>query len=290
MPATACFVSKTDHRPWHDPITSHGLKPPAGDGASGFQLHECGALRLDPHWNFRGVRSPFWRLYYGLTPGAWVESGGRRLALGPERVVLVPDGVSFDCGSRAGAGHLWVHFSLYLSLTAATAGLIAVPAGRTVRAVARELQRAIGRREAARAAHLSAGLLHLVMAEVDSEEFTAVPARLRQILGWIQHSLSGEITNERLAAQAGLSVEGFIRWFKAGTGRTPAAFVAERRIREACRRLAFSTDTIEQVAEAVGFANRHHFSRVFQRQTGCGPARFRRDRGGRPGDKLNIVE
>ena len=128
------------------------------------------------------------------------------------------------------------------------------------------------------------------MAEVNSEEFTAVPARLRQILGWIQHSLSGEITNERLAAQAGLSVEGFIRWFKAGTGRTPAAFVAERRIREACRRLTFSADTIEQVAEAVGFANRHHFSRVFQRQTGCGPARFRRDRGGRPGDKLDIVE
>ncbi len=59
-----------------------------------------------------------------------------------------------------------------------------------------------------------------------------------------------------------------------------AAFVAERRIREACRRLALSADSIEQVAEAAGFANRHHFSRVFKRFAGCGPAEFRRGRGG----------
>jgi AraC-like DNA-binding protein len=272
-------VPKTDQRLWHDPFTAHGLKPPAGESGDSFQIHECGVLRLGSNWNHQGVRSPFWRLYYDLTPGAWIESQGRRHSLGPERVVLVPDGVSFDCGSRPGADHLWVHFSLYLSLTTATAGIIEVPADRTVRAVARELHRVIARRQTARAAHISASLLHLVFAEVGPEGFETIPLRLRKLFGWIQHSLSGEITNERLAAQAGLSIEAFIRWFKASTGRTPAAFVAERRIHEACRRLTFSGDSIEQVAEAVGFANRHHFSRVFKRHAGCGPARFRRDQG-----------
>lgn len=272
-------MPKIDHRLWHDPFTAHGLKPLAGEGGDSFQVHECGVLRLGPYWNYRGVRSPFWRLYYDQTPGAWIESRGRRHGLGPERVVLVPDGVAFDCGSREGADHMWVHFSLYLSLTTATAGVIEVPAGRTVRAVARELHQLIEKRQTARAAHFSTGLLHLVFAEVGPEGFEMVPVRLRKLFGWIQHSLSGEISNGLLAAQAGLSVEAFIRWFKANTGRTPAAFVAERRIREACRRLAFSDDSIEQVAEAVGFANRHHFSRVFKRHAGCGPARFRRDRG-----------
>lgn len=272
-------MPKNDQQLWHDPFTAHGLKPPAGEPGDSFQIHECGALRLDPQWNFRDVRSPFWRLYYGLKPGAWIESQGRRHALVPERVVLVPDGVVFNCGSRPGAEHLWMHFSLYLSLTARTAGIIEVPAGRTIRAVARELQRLIARRQAERAAHVSAGLLHLVFAEVGPEEFETIPVRLRHLFGWIQHALGEEITNARLAAQVGLSVEAFIRWFKARTGRTPAAFVTERRIREACRRLTFSEDSIEQVAEAVGFANRHHFSRVFKRHAGCGPARFRRDRG-----------
>jgi AraC-like DNA-binding protein len=272
-------MPEIDQRLWHDPFTAHGLKPPAGESGDSFQIHECGVLRLDPNWNFQRVRSPFWRFYYDLNPGAWIESQGRRHEIGPDRVVLVPDGVTFNCGSRPGVDHLWVHFSLYLSLTTATAGVIEVPAGRTVRAVARELHRVIARRQTVRAAHVSAGLLHLVFAEVGPEGFETIPLRLRKIFGWIQHSLSGEIANERLAAQAGLSVEAFIRWFKANTGRTPAAFVAERRIREACRRLTFSEDSIEQVAEAVGFANRHHFSRVFKQYAGCGPARFRRDRG-----------
>jgi AraC-like DNA-binding protein len=35
---------------------------------------------------------------------------------------------------------------------------------------------------------------------------------------------------------------------------------------------------LEQVADGVGFANRHHFSRVFKQYAGCGPAQFRRGR------------
>ena len=279
MSATGCFMPKIDQQLWHDPFTPHGLRPPAGESGDSFQIHECGVLRLGSNWNYRGVRSPFWRLYYDLKPGAWIESQGKRYTLNPEKVVLVPDGVSFNCVSRAGVEHLWVHFSLYLSLTTATAGVVEVPASRTIRAVARDLYRMIARREAGHAARYSAGLLNLVFAEVGPEGFETVPLRLRKLFGWIQHSLSGEVTNERLAAQAGLSIEAFIRWFKASTGRTPAAFVAERRVREACRRLTFTDESIEQIAEDVGFANRHHFSRVFKQYAGCGPARFRHDRG-----------
>jgi len=271
-------MPKIDQRLWHDPFTAHGLKPPPGAGGESFQIHECGSIDHGAEWNFRDVRSPFWRLYYNLKPGAWIESGGRRHALGPERFVLVPDGVPFNCGSRDGVTHLWVHFSLYLSLTKATVAILEVPAGRTARAVARDLQRQIARRQTARAAAFAAALLHLVFAEAWPEGFETAPARLRQVLGWIQHSLTAEITNGQLAAQAGLSVEAFIRWFKTATGRTPAAFVAERRVREACRRLAYSDESIEQIAESVGFANRHHFSRVFKRHAGCGPAGYRRGR------------
>jgi len=186
--------------------------------------------------------------------------------------------VVFNGGSRPEAEHLWVHFSLYPSLTEAPRDVLEVPLSLAGRAVVRELHRRIERREAVPAARAAAGLLHLVFAGLGSERTAPVPLRLRKVLGWIQHSLGGRISNGLLAAQAGLSVEAFIRWFKAATGRTPAAFVAERRIREACRRLAFSDDSIEQVAEAVGFANRHHFSRVFKQHAGCGPAQFRRGR------------
>lgn len=271
-------MPKTDHHQWHNPFTPHGQKPPAGEGAGSYQIHECGRMRLDAGWNHQEVCSPFWRLYYDRTPGAWIDSGGRRYPLTPAKFVLVPDGVVFNCGSRPGAAHLWVHFSLYPSLTEAGAGILEIPASRTARLVARELERRLERREAGPTAQTGAALLHLVFSEMGSDWFAVIPPRLRKLYSWIQHALGGKITNRLLAGQAGLSVEAFIRWFKVQTGRTPAAFVAERRIREASRRLAFTDDTIDQVAEAVGFANRHHFSRVFKQYAGCGPAQFRRGR------------
>jgi AraC-like DNA-binding protein len=278
MSATALFVPKIDYHRWHDPLTAHGMKPVAEAAGDGFRIHECGQLRLNDSWNYTGVCSPFWRLYHNRAAGAWIAAGGRRYALTPGKFLLVPDGVAFDCGSRPGTPHLWVHFSLYPSLTQAHVGIVEVKATRAARGLAAVLERRIIAGEAQPAVHTGAALLHLVLAELGPEWSAVMPPRLGKVFSWIEHALGGEISNRLLAAQAGLSVEAFIRWFKAATGRTPATFVAERRVREACRRLAFTDDTIDQVAEAVGFANRHHFSRVFKRYAGCGPAQFRRGR------------
>lgn len=245
---------------------------------AGFQIHEAGLMELDAQWQHRGVCSPFWRLFYDFTPGAWVESEGRRHPLGPGTLVIMPDGVPFDCGSGAGVAHLWLHFSLYLSLTQTTPGVFALRADGVIKGVLKELRRMIAERDAEGVRHQAAALLHLVFAAGAAGRVEAMPERLRKVFHWIENTLDGAVTNEAMAGQAGMSVEAFIRWFKARTGRTPATFVAERRIREACRLLAFGEDSIEQVAEAVGFANRHHFSRVFKRYAGCGPAEFRRGR------------
>lgn len=278
MSATRLFVPKIDQRTWRDPFTALGLKPPPGEGGAGFQVHECGAMNHGPEWNHHDVCSPFWRLYHDAKPGAWVESGGRRVALGPDKFVLVPDGVPFNCGSSGVVPHLWIHFSLYLSLIRPTVAIMEVPVTRTTAGVVKELQNLVANRQTTPVAAYAAALLHIVFAEAWPEGFETAPPRLRKVLTWVQHSLAAEITNELLAAQAGLSVEAFIRWFKLNTGRTPAVYVAEIRIREACRRLAYAEESIEHIAEAVGFANRHHFSRVFKRYAGCGPAEFRRGR------------
>ena len=64
-----------------------------------------------------------------------------------------------------------------------------------------------------------------------------------------------------------------------GTSRTvvvtPAAYVTSARVRLARQQLALTSKSIEQIANATGFPNRHYFTRVFTRQVGCGPAEFR---------------
>lgn len=269
-------MSKIDHSPWVNPFTEHGLRLPRGTGGSVWQLHEAGHMLLSDQWRHHGVCSPFWRLFYDFGPGAWVDFAGRRHELHPDCVVIMPGGVTFDCGSRAGTDHLWLHFSPQMALPVQPPAVINLAVDATFRAVAHALRAAIDRAVAVPAGHLGSALLHVTMAGPAAGLFDLPERRLRRVFAWLEHNVGGRITNAGLAAQCGMSVEPFIRWFKSRTGRTPAVFVAEWRVREACRRLAYGDDSIERIAEDLGFSNRHHFSRVFRNYAGCGPATFRR--------------
>ena len=68
-----------------------------------------------------------------------------------------------------------------------------------------------------------------------------------------------------------------MRSFHEWLHETPAKYVQRVRIRKACAMLAGSDISIKQIAAEVGFANRHHFSRVFSTHTGISPARYRRE-------------
>ena len=78
-----------------------------------------------------------------------------------------------------------------------------------------------------------------------------------------------------LASERGMSRSHFSRFFRARTGLTPARFIAETRVREAARRLVEDRASLKEVAEACGFANANHFSRVFRRYQHLTPGAYR---------------
>jgi AraC family transcriptional activator of mtrCDE len=104
----------------------------------------------------------------------------------------------------------------------------------------------------------------------------AYPEPLRAIVARIDGNPGGDLANPRLAHAAAMSVETFIRWFKAHTGTTPAAYVTRSRVRAAARLLVLSERSIDEIASETGFPNRYYLSRVFATHMGCGPATFRR--------------
>ena len=79
-----------------------------------------------------------------------------------------------------------------------------------------------------------------------------------------------------VAGIAGLSPEGFSRFFHRMTGRTFVAWVHEVRIGHACRLLTATERPVLDVALASGFGNLANFNRVFRRLRGCTPREFRR--------------
>jgi transcriptional regulator GlxA family with amidase domain len=99
--------------------------------------------------------------------------------------------------------------------------------------------------------------------------------RFADISTWILCNLNQDLSVDALAQKACMSPRNFSRLFKAAFGKAPAEFVAGVRIAEARRRLQVPRNSIESVANSVGFRSADAFSRAFEREVGCRPSTYR---------------
>jgi len=99
--------------------------------------------------------------------------------------------------------------------------------------------------------------------------------RLRTLQAWIVEHPELPHRVEALADRAGMSPRNFSRVFAAQVGVPPARFVERVRVEAARQRLEESSDTLEEVAGAVGFASPETLRRAFLRQLGVGPSAYR---------------
>ena len=74
-----------------------------------------------------------------------------------------------------------------------------------------------------------------------------------------------------------MSETNFRKRFKAYTGLAPAQYRLRARLEKAERLLADSDATIESIALDLGFYDTAYFCKVFRRQTGRTPVRYRRE-------------
>lgn len=93
---------------------------------------------------------------------------------------------------------------------------------------------------------------------------------------WLEARLEGEVSLEAAAKAAGLGVRTLLRRFRKATGHTPLEYVLTLRV-EAAKRLLETTDrTVEDLAEALGYADPASFRRVFKARAGLSPGAYRR--------------
>jgi transcriptional regulator GlxA family with amidase domain len=82
------------------------------------------------------------------------------------------------------------------------------------------------------------------------------------------------LTLEDLAAVAMVSKYHFLRLFRAVYGRTPAAYLSERRVERAQDLLRTTNLTVTEVCHAVGYSSLGSFSSGFAAVTGESPSAF----------------
>ncbi|MBQ6379334.1 MAG: AraC family transcriptional regulator, partial [Prevotella sp.] len=62
---------------------------------------------------------------------------------------------------------------------------------------------------------------------------------------------------------------------KAQTGNSPQQLIQQHVIQQALHRLTSTTDSVSQIAYALGFEYPQYFSRLFKKQTGLTPQEYR---------------
>ncbi|UVI28750.1 AraC family transcriptional regulator [Paenibacillus spongiae] len=80
---------------------------------------------------------------------------------------------------------------------------------------------------------------------------------------------------QELADAVGVSQSHFYHTFQEYTGQPPITFIERLRIKEACRRLTETGDTVTNITHSLGYPSSQHFATVFKRFMGVTPTQWR---------------
>lgn len=100
---------------------------------------------------------------------------------------------------------------------------------------------------------------------------------LEPALEYIKQNSSNAIKIEDLGKILNFSKEHIIRLFKSETGKTPAEYIIDFKIKKAMNMLLNKALSITQISENLGFANPSHFSKVFKNRLKITPSEYRNE-------------
>jgi len=92
---------------------------------------------------------------------------------------------------------------------------------------------------------------------------------------WVADNYPADHPVARMAEVAGLPERTFSRRFRKATGYSPVAYVQAMRLEEAKQLLETTSTAIDAVALTVGYADPVFFRRLFKREVGTTPTRYR---------------
>ena len=93
---------------------------------------------------------------------------------------------------------------------------------------------------------------------------------------WLDNQFTEKVTIRKAAAAAGLGERTFARRFKKATGETPLGYCQIMRIEAARKMLETTDDTVEAIANNIGYDDISSFRRILKQRTGMTPSAYRK--------------
>lgn len=106
------------------------------------------------------------------------------------------------------------------------------------------------------------------------EEKNKIPVSIVHICNYMKEQYPSTIRLDTLCDMSGLSRNYLIRQFRETYGRTPLDYLTEIRMDKAKQLVINTRWSMSEIAEQVGYADVHSFSRMFKKRLGLSPSRF----------------
>ena len=258
------------------------------------RLFSVGRISLGSWWTHTDHIRSMWRLCRADISGASLHYNSTKYDIPAGRFALVPPGLKFNARLEGKVQLFFVHFEVISWPIATVRDLFPEPVTLQPDEFRDRLADDICR-EVNASDHLSPtlscrakSLVHLAIATLEQDLPDEKAAMMRHVadgqldlldvLQFIDRHLDETMDNTRLAEIANTSESCFIRRFREAMGQTPARYVKDRRVAQASELLVCTDQSIDEVAQRCGFANRYYFSRVFSERVGRPPARYRNER------------
>lgn len=267
-----------------------------------------GYARHNADWNWKNVRSPFARLYYVTEGEALVEINKRVYTLTEGHLYFIPAFTKHTNICRGPFAHYYIHiyeeasksildeWEYPIELPVLPTDIYffkrmcelfpdrALPASNPMtydnhHTLAQNLQSNIDRPMGQKAE--SRGIVYILISRFIN---AAKPKNhvkddhIGKVISYIHDNLRSSLEISTLADMACMSYDYFSRRFREETGETPKQYIRLRKLEKAA--LLFSTTdmSVKAVAHTLGYEDASYFNRIFHKQMGISPQRYRDNR------------
>lgn len=275
------------------------------------QLHlltlNVGFAHHDGDWNWKNVRSPFARIFYATEGEAKISIGSDLYPVTPGHLYFIPAFTEHSYICEASFSHYYIH--VYEEQTHGTGLLDDWSFPIEVKAAATDLELIkrlcyinpflklsesnpqiydnhttllstiqLNRRRPFFDKVESRGILYVLMSRFLKQAAPKVELkddRIHLTLLNIRKHLDAPLNIKKLADEACMSKDHFIRIFKRETGETPNVYVTSRKMEKAELLLVTTDLSIKSIATSLGYDDNSYFIRLFRKHTGLTPQKYR---------------
>ena len=205
-------------------------------------------------------------------------SGGKRYFSDLNHIMILPYGSSYDWECKK-AGHFFT-LEFESDLTVSEPISISVRNGDKILKMFQELEykrnlmNPMTKLESIRDTYSI--ILALMKAQIEGYLPSEKQQKIAPAVEYISQHYNENVTNDGLAAIAGMSTVYFRKLFTNVMGVSPITYAHNLRIEKAKEMLKSDYGTLSDVAQSLGYVSLYDFSRDFKKHTGVSPSKYDR--------------